>query len=80
MYRIDHDYCVPNETDLLYIDSIKERLFLKSLEEEQGNYLLQLLSRAISGEKMKRLFFGLGPLNSGKIVISKAISLSSGQY
>ena len=80
MYKIDHDYCKPNESDLLYIDSIKERLFLQSLGEEQGNYLLQLLSRGISGEKMKRMFFGLGPSNSGKSIISRAISLSCGQY
>ena len=80
MYKIDHDYCKPNESDLLYINSIKERLFLQSLGEEQGNYLLQLLSRGISGEKMKRMFFGLGPSNSGKSIISREISLSCGQY
>ena len=29
---------------------------------------------------MKRIFFGLGPSNSGKSIISKAIGLSCGQY
>ena len=39
MYKIDHDYCKPNKSDLLYIDSIKERLILQSLGEEQAGKL-----------------------------------------
>ena len=80
IYRIDHDYVDPNEEDMQYIESIRQRIFFLSLGEEQGKYLLQLISRGLSGEQMKRIFFGLGPSNSGKSIISKAISLSCGQY
>ena len=80
IYRIDHDYIEPTEEDLEYMETIRQRIFLLSLGEEQGQYLLELISRGISGEKMKRIFFGLGPSNSGKSIISKAIGLSCGQY
>ena len=80
IYRIDHNYVEPNEEDLEYMESIRERVFFLSLGEEQGKYLLQLISRGMSGEQMKRIFFGLGPSNSGKSMISKAIALSCGQY
>ena len=80
IYRIDHDYIKPNQEDLQYMETIRQRIFFLSLGEEQGQYLLELIARGISGEKMKRIFFGLGPSNSGKSIISKAISLSCGQY
>ena len=53
-----------------------QRIFFLSLGEEQGKYLLQLISCGLSGEQMKRIFCGLGPSNSGKSIISKAILLS----
>jgi hypothetical protein len=62
------------------MEDIKKRLFHLSLGENAGNYFLLQISRALAGDVMKKILFGLGVSNSGKSVLCKAIKLSCGQY
>lgn len=75
-FKIDFDYLHPNEKDKKYINEIRETLFYKPLNKNVGNYLLSILSRIIAGDRMKKIFFGLGTTNAGKSVLAKAFSLA----
>ena len=79
-YALDHDFVPPSEDDLLYMETIRERLFCSSLGENTGDYFMLQIARGLAGDVMKRILFGLGVSNSGKGVLSKAILLSCGQY
>ena len=62
------------------MNSIKRRLFTDTLGDDVGNYLILNLARALSGEKMKKIMFGLGSTNTGKGILTKACLLSMGSY
>lgn len=82
--KINFDYCYDkgsvSDEMIDYMDDIKQRLFLDPLGNEQGEYFLQLVSRAFAGNKMKKIIFGIGNGNNGKSVIAKAISNAIGLY
>jgi hypothetical protein len=69
-----------NDEDMLYMQTIKKRFFHDPLGVEMGDYLLLLLSRAIAGDMMKKICFGLGDSNSGKSTLSKAYFSAFGEY
>ena len=78
--RIDHNFTFLQEGEANYIKSIKERYFVLPLGEEVGNYLILNLARALAGDVMKRILFGLGTSNTGKGILTKACQASMGQY
>ena len=79
-YRVDHEFSHFTDDDMEYMESIRERLFTLPLGESVGDYLIRILGRALSGETMKKILFGLGMSNSGKGILTKACQLSMGQY
>jgi phage/plasmid-associated DNA primase len=62
------------------IHILKKKLFFDPLGEEVGNYLIQVLSRSLMGDKMKKIFFGLGGSNCGKSTITTAFTKACGEY
>ena len=77
MGKIQHDF---EDFDMEYINDIKQRLFINPLGKEMGEYLILNLARALAGDKMKRILFGLGGTNCGKSILSTAVSLACGDY
>ena len=80
MGKIHHDFEALNDDDIIYMNSIKQRLFYDALGEEVGNYMILNLSRGLAGDMMKRILFGLGGTNTGKSVLTTAMTLSCGDY
>ena len=68
------------DEEMEYMDSIKKRFFHDPLGQEMGNYLALTIARALAGDKMKRICFGLGETQCGKSVLTTAIKLSCGDY
>ena len=62
------------------METIKERFFTLPLGEDVGNYFILNLARGLSGERMKRILFGLGQGDTGKGIITKACQASMRQY
>jgi hypothetical protein len=77
MGRIHHDF---EPFDMDKIESIKQRLFYDALGKEVGDYLIHNLARGLAGDMMKRILFGLGGTNSGKTILTSAVTLSCGDY
>ena len=75
--RIHHKFA---DFNMEYIDSIKQRLFYDTLGKEVGDYLILNLARGLAGDMMKRILFGLGGTNSGKTILTSAVTLSCGDY
>lgn len=73
-YKIDYDYVELTEKDREYVNYIKQTLFYTPLNENVGGYLLLVFSRAIAGDRMKKIFFGLGSANAGKSLAAKAFT------
>jgi len=65
--KIHHDYSIPTKDELKYCKYVKKTLFHTPLDEEVGDHLLLNLSMGFAGEIMKKIFFGLGVKDSGKI-------------
>ena len=80
MYRIDHNYTHFDDSDMVYMESIKEKLFTKPLGEDVGNYWILNIARGLAGDVMKKIMFGLGSGDTGKGVFTKACMSSMGQY
>ena len=78
--KIHHKFETFDADDELYMDSIVERLFYQTLGKEVGDFLILNLARGLSGECMKRLLFVLGDPNTGKGVITTAVSHAIGDY
>lgn len=75
--RINHDFKRCSKKSL---DELRKKFFYDPLNEEVGNYYLQILSRAMMGDKMKKIIFGLGKTDCGKSTITAAITKSFGGY
>lgn len=78
--KIHHAWTPFDDADVLYMESIKQRIFCDSMGKDVAEYFIQNLARGLSGECMKRILFAIGDTNCGKGVISTAISLSIGDY
>ena len=51
--KIHHKFETFTDEDLLYMDTIKERIFYNSLGKDVGDYFILNLARGLSGECMK---------------------------
>lgn len=80
VYKIDQNFTEYTQEELAYINSIKQRLFYDPLGIEQGDFLALQFARALSGEQLKRIVFGLGYSNCGKSIIGSAVLKSCGEY
>ena len=78
--KIPHDYKPFTTKDEKYIESIKTRLFYEPLGKEVGDYFILNLARGLAGDRMKRIFFGLGFSNTGKSTVTKALIKTCGDY
>jgi hypothetical protein len=78
--KIPHDYKSFTIKDDEYIESIKRRLFYEPLGKEVGDYFILNLARGLAGDRMKRIFFGLGFSNTGKSTVTKALIKTCGDY
>ena len=75
--KIYNDFIRATEEDM---EDVKRRLFYVPLNQTVGDYYLQILSRGLMGDKMKKVVFGLGQTNCGKSTLTQAISKSFGEY
>lgn len=80
MGKINRPFIAFSDEDMQYMDSIKKRFFHDPLGQEMGDYLALNIARALAGDKMKRVCFGLGETQCGKSVLTTAIKLSCGDY
>jgi len=78
MYRIPMNYSQTEDAE--YMDRIKNLLFITPLGTEEGEFLLLSIARAIAGDRLKRLLFGLGGTDGGKSTVTKALTNSFGEY
>ena len=78
--KIHHDFEAFDDADMEYMEDVKQRLFHNPLGKEVGDYIILNLARALAGDKMKRILFGLGDTNCGKSIITTAISVAFGDY
>lgn len=78
--KIPHDYKSFTIKDDEYIESIKRKLFYEPLGKEVGDYFILNLARGLAGDRMKRIFFGLGFSNTGKSTVTKALLKTCGDY
>lgn len=69
-----------SDEDLTYMETIKQRLFYDTLGKALGDYFILNISRGLSGECMKRMLFAIGDTNSGKGVLTAALSYALGDY
>lgn len=77
-YRIERKY--ENNINIDYLKSVKQRFFYNQLGEDVGNYLLLNIARALAGNRMKKLFFGLGETDAGKSTYVNATINTFGDY
>tara|TARA_R110002126_G_scaffold284418_2_gene434098 strand:+ start:1510 stop:4008 length:2499 start_codon:yes stop_codon:yes gene_type:complete len=68
------------DSDILYMETIKQRLFYDTIGVNLGNYFILNIARGLSGECMKRIIFAIGDTNSGKGVLTAALSCALGEY
>ena len=80
MGKINRPFEHFSDDDMQYMESIKKRFFHDTLGVEMGDYLALNIARALAGDKMKRVVFGLGETQCGKSVLTTAIKLSCGDY
>lgn len=78
--KIHRDFNEPTDEMKKYMNDIKYRYFEQALTKEEGQYLLEMMSKGLSGEKLKKVLFGLGEANAGKSTVAKAIINSCGDY
>ena len=78
--KIHHAFTSFEDDDMVYMESIKQRIFYNSMGRDVGDYFILNLARGLAGECMKRILFAIGDTNCGKGVITTATSLSIGDY
>jgi len=78
--KISFDWVESSDEEIEYMESIRERLFHITLGSKMGNYLIMMCARALAGDVMKNICFGLGGTNCGKSIISKAFREAFGGY
>lgn len=78
--KIHFDWEESTDDELEYMESIRERLFHITLGDKMGNYLIMMCARALAGDCLKNICFGLGGTNCGKSIIGKAFRQAFGEY
>ena len=78
--RLPVEYRTLNEEWMQYMQDVKERFFDIPLGKEVGDFFLLQLARALAGDVMKKIMFGIGPANNGKSTFAEACQLSFGDY
>ena len=79
MYSIPYEFN-NNNIDIEYMNDIKQRLIYNQLGNIVGDYVLLSLSRSIAGDRMKKVYFGLGDTNTGKSTLVNACINTFGDY
>ena len=77
-HRIERKY--NNDIDINYINDVKQRFFYNQLGEDVGNYLILNIARSLAGNRMKKIFFGLGETDAGKSTYVNATINTFGDY
>ena len=77
-YRVQRHY--NNDVDNEYINDVRQRIFYNQLGSDVGDYLILNLARSLAGNKMKKIFFGLGETNAGKSTYVNATLNTFGDY
>lgn len=77
-YRVQRYYNV--DVDNEYINDVRQRIFYNQLGSDVGDYLILNLARSLAGNKMKKIFFGLGETNAGKSTYVNATLNTFGDY
>ena len=77
--RIEREY-KHNNVENDYINDIKQRLFYNQLGKDVGDYLILNVARSLAGDRMKKIFFGLGETNAGKSTLVSATINTFGDY
>jgi phage/plasmid-associated DNA primase len=77
-YRVQREYSI--DVDHEYIKDVKQRIFYNQLGEVIGDYLILNLARSLAGNRMKKIFFGLGETNAGKSTYVNATTNTFGDY
>ena len=77
-YRVQRQYS--NKLDIEYIQDVKQRIFYNQLGDVIGDYLILNLARSLAGNRMKKIFFGLGETNAGKSTYVNATTNTFGDY
>ena len=72
-HRIDYDYSITSY-------DIKDRIFYQQHGEETGDYLIELLARALAGDCLKNIGFCLGTTNGGKSRFASILQCGLGGY
>ena len=72
-HRIEYEY-----SNTSY--DIKDRIFYQQHGEETGDYLIELLARALAGDCLKNISFCLGTTNGGKSRFASILQTSLGGY
>ena len=80
MAKIDKDFLPFDEKQMEYLNDIKQRLFYNPLGKDVGDYFILNIARALMGDMMKRVLFGLGTTDCGKTILTKAMEYSLGGY
>ena len=79
MARIPIKYKWLSDEGIKYMMDVKNRFLTFPLVNPKFDvfffFLLLQLARAVAGDLMKKIFFGLGPINCGKIVEKHVICL-----
>lgn len=77
---IDRDYILLNYDEKIKLEEYKTKIFYTSFSKNVGDYYLLQLSRALAGDCMKRMLFGIGPGNTGKSIIGATIKHAFTDY
>jgi hypothetical protein len=78
--RINRDYTEhASQEDKEYMASIFKRVFVDPLDEEAGEHLLYLASRALFGDYMKAIVIGIGQSDCGKSSLASCFKFALGE-
>lgn len=68
------------DEELNKMDEIKQKLFYNPFGKELGDYYILNIARALAGDEIKRILFGIGSGNTGKSMMTSAIKSTIGGY
>lgn len=78
--KLHYDFISNDQVDPIYINDIYRTLFINTLGDIEGNYFLEVISRAIMGNNMNHSIFGSGSLHCGKNTLIQALHSAFDDY